>query len=897
MASTLQSGGAYTLDEAYEASLMASASNSRLRIARELLPRAVGVDPARSRWSRRAPAGAHAAVAEQTLMAAAAAPHGGPGGAGSCHSCATAMQSPMAAAAAPSGGPGGSGACHNCGEQGHYKNGCPHPRQNSSGRGQGGGGGRGGGRAPRACFVCGDLTHLAGSCPKRVMPAVAAAALDAAPETMRRVGSADYRAFEDWRAMTAAAAMEAEGSGEDGKWDDQDYALGAVALPAGCGMAGPAVHLAAAGTKAGAEKAKATRAAARGRAPVGGGGLATAAAKQARGVGTALIAKAEDLAATDALRGRRDKAAAKKRMAKLPDHGRHVVPQGLNRLPAGFPVRAVAGQAPVVLPARTTAPAPAPVPSLAPGTQGRASSGVQHHVPDQGGATQVGFVSGPVLTGSVQLQVGAFLEMALRAGMDLAAVAPLTGNGGPAVPAPRQESATLAALQRIAPRALAQQAGAMLGLSPVARRAHAAMGPTVVPMATAGPDGGTQNAGIGAPLHVVQKNLEEEVPIKKGAGSPLTGALEAGGLQTRAGGVPKRGVPTYRETATGAARFDPESSAMGVQETDRVARNGAAARQAARMGEEALEEQVISTSRDAELAMLLVAEEARERGVDRDVVLRAQGGFPGERTRAEAQSSGADKGKGVAQETGTEEEERAFGWEHRLSTGAWRGASDLAPITLQPGLEGVGSRAHTHALACFADGRPLVSTTDRGGFEGTPDWVNNSGKAVQVMSPSGLVAPGRVLIDGGSFYSMAGLSLRAQLGLTAADMDAGGHKVHTATGKVELLPGGLTRNPIPIVLNKGEPSEVTLYEKLAFTDSRGYDLLIGTRAAYPCGLSVDRWAERAIYRADWRSKGEVVGHLPMRLHQERQNGWTVVGGKGRRLQCQAGAALACCLTQ
>jgi hypothetical protein len=164
------------------------------------------------------------------------------------------------------------------------------------------------------------------------------------------------------------------------------------------------------------------------------------------------------------------------------------------------------------------------------------------------------------------------------------------------------------------------------------------------------------------------------------------------------------------------------------------------------------------------------------------------------------------------------------------------------------------------------------------------------------MSSHGLVAPARVLVDGGSSYSMAGISLRAQLGLTAADMDAGGHKVHTATGKVESLPGGLTKNSIPIVLNRGEPLEVTLYERLAFTDSRGYDLLIGTRAAYPCGLFVDRWAERAVYRADWRRKGEVVGHLSMKLHQERQTGWTVVQQKGRRQQSPAGVALACCLT-
>jgi hypothetical protein len=245
---------------------------------------------------------------------------------------------------------------------------------------------------------------------------------------------------------------------------------------------------------------------------------------------------------------------------------------------------------------------------------------------------------------------------------------------------------------------------------------------------------------------------------------------------------------------------------------------------------------------------------------------------------------------------GQEERERALGWERQLSSGSWRGAADLAPVVLHAAAE-VASWAHTHALACFADGRPLVSTAERGSVEGTPDWVDNTCKAVQVMALNGLVAPARVLIDGGSFYSMAGLSLRTQLGLTAVDMDAGGHKVHTATGKVEALPGGLTKNPVPIVFNKGEPSEVTLYERLAFTDSRGYDLLVGTRAAYPCGLSVDRWAERATYRADWRGKGEVVGHLPMKLHQDRQAGWTQVGGRKRRGQSSAGATFACCLTE
>jgi hypothetical protein len=118
---------------------------------------------------------------------------------------------------------------------------------------------------------------------------------------------------------------------------------------------------------------------------------------------------------------------------------------------------------------------------------------------------------------------------------------------------------------------------------------------------------------------------------------------------------------------------------MGAARGARVdlgATDGATTLQALRIVEEAPEEQVTSTSRDAELAMLLVAEEARERGVDREVVLRAQGGAPGEQSRVGAQGN-SDKGKGIALEKNQEEAERAFGWERRLSTGAWRGASDL----------------------------------------------------------------------------------------------------------------------------------------------------------------------------------------------------------------------------
>jgi hypothetical protein len=93
------------------------------------------------------------------------------------------------------------------------------------------------------------------------------------------------------------------------------------------------------------------------------------------------------------------------------------------------------------------------------------------------------------------------------------------------------------------------------------------------------------------------------------------------------------------------------------------------ARQVARADVESWEEQVSATSRDAELAMLLVAEEAIERGVDREVVLQAQGGGSREQPAVEGSSGGVDKGKGVAGKEVREAEEWGFS----------DGRADLAP--------------------------------------------------------------------------------------------------------------------------------------------------------------------------------------------------------------------------
>jgi hypothetical protein len=62
------------------------------------------------------------------------------------------------------------------------------------------------------------------------------------------------------------------------------------------------------------------------------------------------------------------------------------------------------------------------------------------------------------------------------------------------------------------------------------------------------------------------------------------------------------------------------------------------------------------------------------------------------------------------------------------------------------------------------------------------------------------------------------------------------------------------------------------------TDSTGCDLLVGTRAAYSSEVSVDRWAEQTLYRADWDEAGMIVGRLPMWLYQARDK---KAQGRGR----------------
>jgi hypothetical protein len=135
--------------------------------------------------------------------------------------------------------------------------------------------------------------------------------------------------------------------------------------------------------------------------------------------GIAQIAGPVDVAALEAFRGLRDKAAAKERLPKLPDHGRNTAPQGLHKLPQGFST-GVRNQPGLDTPAREA-------PLEVTGAPGRGAKREELGQRQGVGTTQAGTV--PVLAGEVTLPVLAFLELAWGAGLSLSQVTMMARGG------------------------------------------------------------------------------------------------------------------------------------------------------------------------------------------------------------------------------------------------------------------------------------------------------------------------------------------------------------------------------------------------------------------------------------------------------------------------------------
>lgn len=103
------------------------------------------------------------------------------------------------------------------------------------------------------------------------------------------------------------------------------------------------------------------------------------------------------------------------------------------------------------------------------------------------------------------------------------------------------------------------------------------------------------------------------------------------------------------------------------------------------------EEPVACICKDAELARQLMTQDAISRGILQAKALRAQVGP--QREPAMANMAQVDRNGDLSAVPTAAKREQALAWKKRLSTGAWRGAKQLAAVVVQPQVDVVAAAA------------------------------------------------------------------------------------------------------------------------------------------------------------------------------------------------------------
>jgi hypothetical protein len=71
---------------------------------------------------------------------------------------------------------------------------------------------------------------------------------------------------------------------------------------------------------------------------------------------------------------------------------------------------------------------------------------------------------------------------------------------------------------------------------------------------------------------------------------------------------------------------------------------------------------------------------------------------------------------------------------------------------------------------------------------------------------------------------------------------------------------------IALNFNEGTDQELCLQVKWLVTNATSYNVLIGQKALFPPGFTIDNWFKHAYYRVDWETNGHHLGYIPLDLH-------------------------------
>ncbi len=139
--------------------------------------------------------------------------------------------------------------------------------------------------------------------------------------------------------------------------------------------------------------------------------------------------------------------------------------------------------------------------------------------------------------------------------------------------------------------------------------------------------------------------------------------------------------------------------------------------------------------------------------------------------------------------------------------------------------------------------------------------VDNTELVIQV----GGHTPRVVLVNAGAQQMILGVHFAKKMGMFDSKLWKSMWQIRTSSGSIkEVL--GESSNFIALTFNEGTYKELCLHVRCLVTNATSYDVLIGQKALFPLGFTIDNWFEHVYYRVDWETNGHHLGYIPLDLH-------------------------------
>ncbi len=122
-----------------------------------------------------------------------------------------------------------------------------------------------------------------------------------------------------------------------------------------------------------------------------------------------------------------------------------------------------------------------------------------------------------------------------------------------------------------------------------------------------------------------------------------------------------------------------------------------------------------------------------------------------------------------------------------------------------------------------------------------------------------------VLLDTSAQPVILGIQFAKKMGMLDSKLRKSMWQIRTASGSVEEVLGE-SSDFITLNFNEGTNQELCLQVKCLVTNATSYDVLIGQKALFPPGFTIDNWFEHAYYRVDWETHGHHLGYIHLDLH-------------------------------